>query len=299
MGTFGKTEHDVTMLFPVGTEFDYCHHHYRVIISGKPKPSRGECKTDTYLKVVDECDLIREFKISVKQSNAEFLENKMSLERAKEIFGNDAQDIIRSSIYAIRNNFENDYLVYIAGAKRTEPKCIKLGWKFELLRYDGGKRAGKIVLSRDQKLNVYAGTELSEDKRNCWVGDNIIKDSGVANMYVEVEPDAVALNTVLASMVPIEDLIDDQNSDLCFACKALNYRAVPDKWDGDRPLAVYVDWKLVGNVMSGMVVMDHPLEHRGNEIGQNVQRILKQLGITANNFHEIKKYLAAETKISI
>lgn len=298
MGSFGQTEHDVTNLFPKGKKFDYDGHTYQVIISGKPKPPRGECKTDAYIKAVDEDGNYREFKISIKQDNAEFLENKMSLERAKEIFGEDAQDIIRKSIATVKDNFLNDYLVYIEGARRTEPKCIKLGWKFELLRYDGGKRAGKIVLTREQKLNIYAGTELNEGKRNCWVGDSIIEDSGVANMYVEIGADEVSLKNVLSKMIPIEEFVDSQDSDLCFACKALNYRAVPDKWDGDRPLAVYVDWKLENRIMTGKIVLNQPLEHKGNEIGEKVQQILNQLGITEKNFSDIKNHLAPGTNVS-
>ena len=111
MTTFGQTEHDVTKLFPEGKEFQYDGHKYRVLISGKPKPLRGECKTDTYIKAVDECNQCREFKISIKQDNAEFLENKISLERAKEIFGKDAQDIIRKSIATVKDNILKDYLV--------------------------------------------------------------------------------------------------------------------------------------------------------------------------------------------
>ena len=217
---------------------------------------------------------------------------------SKEIFGEDAQDIIRKSIATVKDNFLNDYLVYIEGARRTEPKCIKLGWKFEFLRYDGGKRAGKIVLTREQKLNIYAGTELNEGKRNCWVGDSIIEDSGVANMYVEIGADEVSLKNVLSKMIPIEEFVDSQDSDLCFACKALNYRAVPDKWDGDRPLAVYVDWKLENRIMTGKIVLNQPLEHKGNEIGKKVQQILKQLGITEKNFSDIKKHLAPGTNVS-
>ena len=297
MGTFGQTEHDVTSLFPAGKEFSYDGHKYRVLVSGKPKPPRGECKTDAYIKAVDENKRIREFKISIKQTNAEFLENKMSLERAKEIFGDDAQAIIKQSISPIANNFKNDYLIHVQQGHHTEAKTIRLGWKFELLRNDGGRRAGSIILTREQKLNVYAGTALNDSKKNCWVNGEIINNSGVANMYVEVEPGENDIETVLADMIPIEDFVDSNNSDLCFACKALNYRAVPDKWDGDRPLAVYVDWKLQGGKMKGTVVMDHPLEHQGNEIGENVRAILKQLKIDASNFESIKKIVSADTKV--
>ena len=297
MCRFGQTEHDVTNLFPMGRDFFYDNHHYRVLISGKPKPPRGECKTDTYIKAIDENRAIREFKISIKQTNAEFLENKMKLERAKEIFGDDAQDIIWNSLAPIAHNFENDYLIHVRGGHHTEAKSIRLGWKFELLRNDRGRRAGNIILTREQKLNVYAGTALSNEKKNCWVNGEMIKDSGIANMYVEVEPGENDIRTVLSDMIPIEDFIDSNSSDLCFACKALNYRLIPDKWDGDRPLAVYVDWRLKGGKLTGKVEMDKPLEYHGNEIGDRVREILRQLKIDATNFSEIRKYVSADTRV--
>lgn len=297
MGTYGQTEHDVTNLFPKGKEFFYDDHHYKVIISGKPRPSRGECKTDTYIRAIDENQDIREFKISIKQTNAEFLENKMTLERAKEIFGNDAQEIIKNCIASIAQNIKTDYLIHVKSGHHTEAKSIRLGWKFELLRNDGGNRAGNINLTREQKLNVYAGTALSDEKKNCMVDGKKIDGSGIANMFVELEPGENDLKTVLDKMIPIEVFIDSNNSDLCFACKALNYRATPDKWDGDRPLAVYVDWKLEDGTLTSKVVMDKPLEHRGNEIGERVRAILKQLKISEANFSAIRNYVSADTRI--
>lgn len=46
----------------------------------------------------------KEFKISVKQNNADFLENKISLDRAIEILGSDAQSIIERSIAKNKEN---------------------------------------------------------------------------------------------------------------------------------------------------------------------------------------------------
>ena len=43
-------------------------------------------------------------------------------------------------------------------------------------------------------------------------------------------------------MQPIEHFAKQQ--DIYFVCKALNYRANKDKWDGDRSLSVYVNWFL-------------------------------------------------------
>ena len=297
MRNFGKTEHDITHLFSNGMNFYYDDHHYHVVLCGKPKPPKGECKTDTYIKAIDENQTAREFKITIKQSNAEFLENKMGLERAKEIFGENAQTIIKESLYRIAKNFTDDFLIHVQKGHHTDAKSIRLGWKFELLRKDGGRRAGKIKLTPEQKLNIIAGTALSRDKKDSKVNGVKIINSGVANMYLEVSPGKNDLDTVLSKMIPVEEFIKDYSDDVYFSCKALNYRVEEGKWDGDRPLSVYVDWSIKDNKLSGNLVMDHPLEHCGNEIGENVKRLLKQLKIDASNFESIRNHVTQETKV--
>lgn len=44
-------------------------------------------------------------------------------------------------------------------------------------------------------------------------------------------------------MIPIDEYIK-AHSDIYFACKALNYRTFKQKYDGDRPLSVQVDWEV-------------------------------------------------------
>lgn len=297
MPTFGTTEHDITSLFPVGKSFDYDGHHYVVEKSGKPKPSRGECKTDTYVFAREETGNGREFKISIKQPNAEFLENKIRLERAKEIFGDDAQVIIRNALESIRTNFEEDKLVCVKSYRRTAAKTIKLGWKFELLKKDGGKKAGKIELTEGQKWNIYAGTNLSSDKKNCKVNNEIIPDSGVANMYLEAGPEDTTLKSVLSKLKPMDEFIRSAPSTVYFACKALNYRLEDGKWDGDRPLAVYVQWGEIDGKLDGKLVMDRPLEVKGNEVGEHVKQLVDGYGINKDNFDEIENYLSDTTTI--
>lgn len=297
MPTFGATEHDVTNLFPVGQKFNYDGHHYTVIKSGKPKPPRGECKTDTYVLANDESDSKREFKISIKQPNAEFLENKMKLERAKEIFGDNAQDIISKALESIKTNFEDDMLVCVKQYKRSAAKTIKLGWKFELLKNDGGKKAGKIELTEAQKWNIYAGTNLSKEKKNCKVNDEIIPDSGVANMFLIAAPGDNTLDIVLPKLITMEEFIKTAPSTVYFACKALNYRLEDGKWDGDRPLAVYVQWDKVDGKLDGKLIMDKPLEVKGNEVGEHVKHLVDGYGINKDNFDEIGNYLSDSTPI--
>lgn len=94
MPDFINTEHCVEKLFPVGTTFSFEGKKYQVALCGKPRPARGECKTDVYIKGIASDGEAREIKISVKQKNADFLENKMSFDRACEIFGKDASGII-------------------------------------------------------------------------------------------------------------------------------------------------------------------------------------------------------------
>lgn len=102
MPDFINTEHCVEKLFPVGTTFSFEGKKYQVALCGKPRPARGECKTDVYIKGIASDGEAREIKISVKQKNADFLENKMSFDRACEIFGKDASGIIKHVYFLYR-----------------------------------------------------------------------------------------------------------------------------------------------------------------------------------------------------
>lgn len=91
-------------------------------------------------------------------------------------------------------------------------------------------------------------------------------------------------------MQPIENFAKAQK--IYFACKALNYRVNKDKWDGDRPLSVYVDWSLdKDGKLQGKLNFEKPLSVKGNIIGTNIKQLLTGLGIDKNNFNELRKYL--------
>lgn len=139
MSKHGETERSIINLFKSTRAFNFEEDQYRIINIGKPRPNKGECKTDIYILTRNLTKgLTKEFKISIKQNDADFLENKMSFERATEIFGNHAKDIIVKSIKSVEKSFFDDYLIYFRKFKRTEEKCIKIGWKFELLNKFGG-----------------------------------------------------------------------------------------------------------------------------------------------------------------
>lgn len=87
MPDFSDTERRLIDLLKVGAKFKFDGVEYVVSApSCKPTVAKGECKTDVYVQTTSIAG-DRIFKISVKQQNADFLENKMSHERAVEIFG--------------------------------------------------------------------------------------------------------------------------------------------------------------------------------------------------------------------
>ena len=99
-------------------------------------------------------------------------------------------------------------------------------------------------------------------------------------------------------MASIQDIREyARKVNIYFACKALNYRAVANKWDGDRPLSVYVDWNIVDGKLTPSIIYSNPLGKKGNEVGDKLLACLRQLGISATNFDTLKDKLAKGTKV--
>jgi hypothetical protein len=289
MSKHGETEKFIEKLFKEKGEFVYGGEKLNIVKIGKPRPAKGECKTDVYILAINEKEEEKEIKISIKQSDADFLENKMSIERAKEIFGDQAKEILIDCIESEKKSFENDFLIYFKEHIKTEAKCIKIGWKFELINKLGGNRSGKISLSSEQKRDVYAGSNLSSEKKNCKVNGVLIANSGIANYILVVKDTNNDLDFYLNHLEPIDEYADDK--EIYFACKAINYRAGKNKWDGNRPLSVYIDWKLEEGKIKAQFVMNRPLEVKANIIGNNIIGILKTLNIKYENFNDLKQYL--------
>lgn len=276
MGDFGDAERRILAFMTEGTEFVFQDKKYKVILSGKPTCHKGEPKTDIYILAESEHDKT-EIKISYKKENADFIENKMSAERAEQLFGTDWEGIIEQSTTAIRDRFEERMLIYKNKYKRTEKGAITLGWKFELLNKNSGDLSGKMLLTEEQVIDVYAGSNLSEDKRNAMVCGQVIEDSGIAN-YILMDEDVHSAQDVIDKMIPIKEYVK-QHPDIYFACKALNYRTFAEKWDGDRPLSVQVFWDAEGNKLVPKLVYDKPLTVKGNEVAGRLLQYMKLLNI--------------------
>lgn len=296
MANHGETEKYIIRLFTEAKQFSYNGKKYEILKIGKPRPSKGECKTDIYILCKDNLSDNTEFKISIKQSDADFLENKMSHERAVEIFGDFTDKILEDSILKIKDSFENEPLVNFSKFKRTEANCIKIGWKFELLNKAGGDKSSELILNNDQKIDVYSGSNLNTSKKNCKVNGEIIEDSGVANFILEVDSIEGDLNYYVNKLQDIKTYAIQQK--IYFACKALNYRVNVNKWDGDRPLSVFCEWSLnTENKLEGKLIFDKPLQFKGNEIGNNIRKLLNKLGVNSDNFTSIKSKLSSTVNL--
>ena len=277
MGDFGDAERRIKGLMSEGTVFKFQGRQYRIIMSDKPTCSKGEPKTDIYILAENDKSEIIEIKISYKKENADFIENKMSAERAEQLFGSEWEVVIETSTISIKDRFAERMLIYRNRFKRTNKGAITLGWKFELMNKNSGDLSGKIILTEEQVIDVYAGNNLSDDKRNASVCGNIIPDSGVAN-YILMDESVKTAQEVIDKMIPIQEYVRN-HPEIYFACKALNYRTFEEKWDGNRPLSVQVDWSAENGKLVPELVFDRPLQVKGNEVAERLIMYMNKLHI--------------------
>ena len=224
----------------------------------------------------------KEFKISFKQENADFLENKTNKERAEQLLGSDWKNIISNATQRLKKEFESRPLIYKTSSGKTEAGAITLGWKFELLNVSSGQLSGDMMLSHDQVVDVYAGTNLKGDKKDASVNGKVISNCGIANYILFEEQVPSTIQEAANLLVPIEKYAND-NSNVYFACKALNYRTFHKKYDGNRPLAVYVNWSVENNKLSSALIFDTPLMQGGDYAFERLSASLKELGIKDTN----------------
>ena len=298
MPDFSDTERRLIELLEVGAKFRFDGVEYIVSKpSCKPTGAKGECKTDVYVQT-NSANGDKVFKISVKQQNADFLENKMSHERAVEIFGAKADEVIMQATNSIKENFQKTPIIYFVRKGRTDAKSITLGWKFEFVNKTGGNLSSSMQLTTQQIVDVYSGTSLPDDKKNAIVNGEEVIDSGIADFILIVDQDKnMTIEDFEKGLMTIEKFVETEKPTIYFACKALNYRAEKDKWDGDRPLSVYVDWHIENSKLVGELRFDEPLHHKGNEIGNRVQNLLLELGINSDNFLRLKDVI--DSSISV
>lgn len=286
MPDFSTLETVIQDFFPIGHVFTFQNITYKVLICGKPTCSNGEPKTDIYLRLEDcKTQLQYEVKISIKKDNAEFLENKTSAERAEALLGKDWKSIVTASTLQLQEQFRQRPLVYKNKYKKTEAGAITLGWKFEILTVKSGELSAPIKLTYEQKLDIYSGSSLPISKKDAFVNGEQIINSGVADFLLyDIDLDTLSSpEEVFEKMISIENYIQIYDPQLYFACKALNYRTFKNKYDGDRPLAVFIEWSANKGKLTPIMRFDAPLTTKGNSVYSALYSSLKSLNISTTD----------------
>lgn len=296
MPNFSKTEKIILDTLKKNTHFNYQNNLYQLIEVDKPTTSAGEPKTDIYILSKTANGENIEFKISVKQSNADFLENKISAERASELFGTNWQERIKSLTNSVRSDFTNQKLIYKQKNKKTEAGVFTLGWKFEILNKSAKNRSSE--LPNEILREVLTGENLNQSKKDASINTKIVPHSGVANFILPNAEniDLTNITAIMDNIIKIDDYINIPSNKVYFACKALNYRSkyTPfPKWDGDRPLSVYIRWFENNNKLCHEFCFDNPLNKKGNAVAEDLKTALTSLNITTTddiNPHNMDNY---------
>ena len=147
--TFSKNELQIAKTLCKGTIFNFNGEQLTVQKVAKPQVPSGECKTDIYIEALNRHGETREFKISYKQENAEFIENKMKASRAESILGSNWKSIIESGTKKLKSKFESRAIIIKKGQRDGS---ITLGWKYELLDVKSGELSSKLDLSEQKSF---------------------------------------------------------------------------------------------------------------------------------------------------
>jgi len=292
MADFINSEKDVIEKFPVGTNFILNGKTYTVSNIGKPSPSngRGEPKTDVYIKANSANDEI-ELKISIKQTNADFLENKMTKDRIIQVFGKDWNIVVFNCIDSIRSNFYNKKLIFKAKSGRVREGSMTLGWRFEIANKNQGELSGLLPLDKTPQYyrEVLSGDNLEEGKRNSKVNGVVIQNSGVAEYILEVDKNErfPTAQEIIDNIELINDYIIDKK--LYFTCKASNVLIKPAgtrKVEGNRALSVYLKWIADNGRLNYSLNFDKPFDVKGQDVIGCLNVCLSQLNIiTTDNIN--------------
>lgn len=234
-----RTEAKIVSLFPPGKRIEHGDNSYIVEYSGKPTPTTGggEGKTDAYIALRDEdTDEIREIKISSKQHNADFVENKISLTRAEQCFGEQGVKKFDSVLDSFAQQIEEKHNPFAQGK-------LAVGFRVDLTNKPKGPYCEELPLTIEEKKEAYAGEHLEDKKLHSKVYDKVIENSGAANyMLIGDHDDFEYPEDILDQIVSIDDFVKQDDCKIFMSLGAVNAR-VDKGAEGSRPLAIGIRYK--------------------------------------------------------
>jgi len=274
-------EKKVISIFQRENHFTFNNNFYKLVTVGKPRARKGgECKTDVYVLGINTLTSESlELKISCKlHSTNEFQENKFTPTSAENLLGKDWANIVQKTALNIKEKFYNTKLIGPNGYGRTKEPFVTLGWKLEVTT-KSRNLSSKISLS-DKEIQdyVYKGTNQPDEKKHAYVNGEKITDSGIAEFLLITELDQItSTEDIIRQLIPISDY---KVPDTYLVFTANNYRIPVNKTDGNRYLAVRIEWENINNQLTPFILFDHPLQDnsRSNDMKKLVDLSLDNLG---------------------
>ena len=248
-------------LFPIGTKIKYKNEWRIIIACGKPQYHSGEGKTDIYILL----DNNEEIKISSKKSTADFIQNKITKQQYKILF-NDDYSILQNVINVLIPKFLKRPVYYDKPFRSIRGHSYTIGYRFDIINKLSGELCAPLYLTNKQKEEIFYGISLPKEKADVCVNGIEIKNCGIANCLLL---DSEKYNTpqeVIDNLI----FVEDYNPQLYATFRAVNYRKDEDKIDGNRALAVYINWK---NSTDYELIFNEPLQHGAKEILQHFKDV--------------------------
>lgn len=188
----------------------------------------GNCKTDVYVKLVDENGKEKEYKFSIKQSNYLYIENHMRDQRIQSIFGVTGKDFSEAAL----KNQSDEWKARKAKTKLSKDETgltIPFSYEYMLCRGDAKSSNDTQDLNNlpvSTLKNIYEGSNLSEGKRDTFIGPDLVKESGVANYYLlgDYADRVPSAEELVNKAEKLDDKFYKKHNSLKLQTKAVNIR---------------------------------------------------------------------------
>lgn len=233
-----KTEEQLVKLFPPGEIINHNGETFMVEHSDKPIPQKGkggtggEGKTDAFIRLRNlDTGEPKDIKISSKQHNADFIENKMKRVRSEQVFGEQGLGKFQNELNELASSIlESD--------EPINDNAIKLGFRVDITNKPKGPYCIELNLTDEEKKEFYAGGNLEQRKLDSEVGGEVVEGSGEANYMLIGDYDEFEKpEDILDNLESIDDYIQKESTKFYLSLGAVNYRK-GGKMDSSRPIAI-------------------------------------------------------------
>ena len=294
--SYGKLEEHIRKIFEKDKCFRYREKIYKVMFAGKPRPQGGgECKTDVFVRGREvNTGEIEDIKLSVKKNNKEFMGNKLKAKDLEAYIGPGWEKVVFKATDSIRDKFEKTILLYATGKGRTQENGITVGWRLEITNKKRNLSVPIPLSEQEVRSYVYKGTNLTDEKKNSLVNGTVIEGSGVADYIITTtEADIKSADDVIKQM---EDIDTTDIGETYFIFSASNYYTDKDKIEGNRDLAVRVEWECKEGKLTHNILYDDPLHYNcKGDMVPKVKKALKAMG--KKNINELIPHVDVDTDI--